>query len=104
VAKRVVATTSRRGDLERSTHWLGLVAGDAVIVNTDKERRHDYVFVAYVLNHATSDAWVEVRGGRKGEAKDRSFPPETIYPGTARSGSRVRGLPLIAAPQLPWSS
>jgi hypothetical protein len=54
-----------------------------------------------VRNVATQDEWVEVRGGRSGEAKGRSFRPELIYPGSAKKGSRLVGLPLCLAPQLP---
>jgi hypothetical protein len=76
VKKRPVVT--RRGNLVRS-----------------------WVFVAHVLNEATSEEWIEVRGGRIGEAKGRSFRPELIYPASAKKGARLVGLPLALAPQLP---
>ena len=72
------------------------------MVNTPKERSHHYEFVAYVRNAATNDSWVEVRGGRRGENKDRSFRPDVIYPGSSRQGGHVKGLSLVDAPQLPW--
>jgi len=65
--KRVAVT--RQGNLERSSRWAGVQAGDAVVVDGLKERRQQWVFVAHVRNVATQDEWVEVRGGRSGEAK-----------------------------------
>ena len=97
--KRVAVT--RQGNLERSSRWAGVQAGDAVVVDGLKERRQQWVFVAHVRNVATQDEWVEVRGGRSGEAKGRSFRPELIYPGSAKKGSRLVGLPRCLAPQLP---
>lgn len=91
----------RQGNLERSSRWAGVQAGDEVIVDGVKERRQQWVFVAHVRNVATQDEWVEVRGGRSGEAKGRSFRPELIYPGGAKRGSRLVGLPLCFAPKLP---
>lgn len=85
----------------RSSQWNGVRAGDPVVVNAVKERRQQWVFVAHVRNEATGDEWVEVRGGRVGEAKGRSFRPEVIYPGHAKRGARVTGLSLVDAPQLP---
>ncbi len=86
----------------RATKWAGLSTGDAVVVDSDKERRHSWVFVAHVTNSLTTEEWVEVRGGRRGEAKSRSFRPEQIFPLAAKRGSRVVGLSLAEAPQLPW--
>ncbi len=91
----------RRGNLLRQARWAGLSAGDAVIVNVDKERRNSYVFLAHVENMATGESWVEVRGGRKGEQKDRSFRPDLIFPAAARRGSKIVGPSLVEAPQLP---
>jgi hypothetical protein len=91
---------TQQGHLVRSTQWAGLRAGDVVIVDGDKERRQEWVFVAYVRNEATGDEWIDVRGGRRGEAKGRSFRPELIYPQGARRGTRLIGLPLALAPQL----
>jgi hypothetical protein len=88
------------GHLVRSTQWAGLRAGDAVVVDGVKERRQEWVFVAYVSNSETGEEWVDVRGGRVGEAKGRSFRPELIYPRGAKKGSRLVGLPLALAPQL----
>lgn len=95
-------TTTRHGNTVRSTRWAGLVAGDAVVVDGPKERRQHWQFVAHVVNEATQDEWVEVRGGRTGESKGRAFRPELIYPASARRGSRLVGLPLAQAPQLPF--
>jgi hypothetical protein len=93
----------RHGNLVRSTQWAGVQAGDVVIVDGAKERRQHWVFVAHVLNEATGEEWIDVRGGRAGEAKGRSFHPESIYPAGAKRGSRLAGLSLAAAPQFPLS-
>jgi hypothetical protein len=95
-------TVTTRGNLERSTKWCGLNGGDAVIVDVVKERKNSYVFVAHVRNVLTGDEWVEVRGGRSGDSKDRSFRPELIYPASARKGSRLTGRPIQDVPQLPF--
>ena len=97
--KRPIVT--RQGNLVRSTQWAGVTAGDAGVVDGIKERRQNWVFVAHVLNESTSEEWVEVRGGRSGEAKGRSFRTELIYPASAKKGARLIGLPLAIAPQLP---
>lgn len=84
----------------RTSSWHGVRDGDPVVVNGDKERKLHWTFVAHVVNEATNDEWVEVRGGRVGESKGRSFRPELIFPASARKGSRVVGLSLASAPQL----
>jgi hypothetical protein len=91
---------TRHGQIVRSKEWHGVRYGDAVVVNGTKERRQQWVFVAHVLNEATGDEWVEVRGGRVGEMKGRSFLPEMIFPHGSRKGARVVGLSLATAPQL----
>ena len=91
---RKCAVVIRQGNLERSSRWAGVQAGDEVVVDGLKERRQQWVFVAHVRNVATQDEWVEVRGGRSGEAKGRSFRPELIYPGGAKRGSRLVELPI----------
>ena len=98
--KRAVVT--RQGHLVRSTKWAGLSTGDAVVVDCLKERRQSWVFVARVTNSQTNEEWVEVRGGRSGEAKSRSFRPDVIFPSTAKKGSRIIGQSLADAPQLPF--
>jgi hypothetical protein len=85
----------------RSSSWNGVHEGDAVVVDLPKERRNTFTFVAHVLVLATGEEWVEVRGGRAGEVKDRSFRPELLYPASARKGSRLTGQSLADAPQLP---
>jgi hypothetical protein len=92
---------TRRGNLVRSTYWNGVSEGDAIVVDGVKERRQHWVFVAHVVNETTEDEWVEVRGGRVGESKGRSFRPEVIFPGSAKKGSRLVGMSLAVAPQLP---
>jgi hypothetical protein len=92
---------SRQGHLVRTTFWHGVRAGDAVAVDGVKERRQQWVFVAHVRNEVSSEEWIEVRGGRNGEAKGRSFRTDVIYPAHAKKGSRLIGLSLDLAPQLP---
>jgi hypothetical protein len=94
-------TTTRRGQIVRSSQWNGVRDGDPVVVNAPKERRRHWIFVAYVVNEATGDEWVEVRGGRVGEAKGRSFRPDLIFPEEARKGAQIVGLSLASAPKLP---
>jgi hypothetical protein len=98
VKKHAIRATT--GNRERSTQWCGVRPGDVVIVNTDKERRHSWVFVAHVRNVVTSEEWVEVRGGRAGEHKTRSFRCDVIFPASAKKNGKVRGLSLLEAPQL----
>lgn len=98
--KRPVVT--RQGHLVRSTKWAGLSTGDPVVVDGVKERRQSWVFVAHVTNTQTNEEWVEVRGGRSGEAKGRSFRPDVIFPSNAKKGARVIGQSLADAPQLPF--
>ncbi len=95
-------TVTHQGNLIRSTQWAGVRTGDAVVVDGIKGRQ-SWVFVAHVVNEVTSEEWVDVRGGRVGETKGRSFRPELIYPSGAKRGSRLVGLPLALAPQLPLS-
>jgi len=91
----------RQGNLLREEQWAGVSSGDPVIVDGVKERRQAWVFIAHVLNSVTNEEWVEVRGGKAGESKTRSFRPELIYPMTAKKRSKLIGLPLCVAPQLP---
>jgi hypothetical protein len=94
------SSPTRFGAIVRAGTWHGVRVGDPVVVNAPKERRQQWTFVAHVVNEATGDEWVEVRGGRVGESKGPSFLPELIYPSGARKGSRVVGLSLATAPQL----
>ncbi|MFY9784067.1 MAG: hypothetical protein WAK12_11110 [Acidimicrobiales bacterium] len=93
-------TVTRHSRIVRSKSWNGVGYGDVVVVNGEKERRRHWTFVAFVVNEATGDEWIEVRGGRTGESKGRSFRPEMIFPQGARKGSRVVGPSLASAPQL----
>jgi hypothetical protein len=92
---------TRNGSMVRLSSWHGVNSGEPVIVNSPKEKRLSWTFVAHVTNEATSAEWIEVRGGRKGESKGRSFRPELIFPASARRGSRLVGQSLAVAPQLP---
>jgi hypothetical protein len=98
---KTAPTLSRHGNLVRSTSWAGVRAGDPVVVDGVKERRQHWVFVAHVCNEVTGEEWIDVRGGRVGESKGRSFRLDLIYPSGAKKGSRLVGLPLTLAPQLP---
>lgn len=88
----------------RSTTWQGLVSGDLVAVNVERETRSNFQFVAHVMNPETGDEWIELRGGKAGEARIRSFRPDTVYLRSARKGSKFVGLPLSAAPCLPFGT
>jgi hypothetical protein len=91
---------TRHGAIVRSKIWNGVRYGDVVVVNGPKERRQHWTFVAFAVNETTGQEWVEVRGGRTGESKGRSFRPEMIFPQGSRKGSRIVGLSLASAPQL----
>lgn len=94
------ALPSNPGSVVRSSEWHGVRRGDPVAVNGPKERRQRWSFVAYARNEATGEEWVEVRGGRIGESKGRSFHPELIYPVGALRGTRVLAPSLARAPRL----
>ncbi len=64
-------------------------------------RGQHWVFVAHVVNQDNGEEWVEVRGGRKGEMKGRSFAPDRIFPAHARRAARQVAASLAVAPQLP---
>jgi len=100
VARRKVVT--RQGNLQRSTQWSGLRTGDAVLVNLERERRHKWVFVAHVKNTVSNEEWIEVRGGKSGDTKTRSFRCDAIFPAAAKKGAKIVGLSLQEAPQLPF--
>ena len=70
-----------------------------MVVDGAKERRQYWIFVAHVRNEATGEEWVDVRGGRTGEAKNRSFRVEQIYPAHAKRGAKIVGPSLEQAPQ-----
>lgn len=101
MARRRPEPTSR---YQRATTWQGLVAGDLVAVNVERETRSNFEFVAHVRNPETGDEWIELRGGKAGESRIRSFRPETVYLRSARKGSKFIGLPLSAAPCLPFGA
>ena len=85
-------------DLQRSTAWAGLRAGDPVQVEGTRIRGASWEFVAHVTNGTTGEAWVEVVGGRAGDRKLRSFNPDQVYAHSARPG---RDPSLADAPGLP---
>jgi hypothetical protein len=84
--------------LERHSEWHGLREGDPVVV--EKELRQNFVFVAHVRNTNSGEEWVEVRGGKNGDMKTRSFRPEQIYPPAAKKGAKLVGLSFAHAPRL----
>lgn len=102
-----MAVRARRGDapapsgrLARSEAWAGLRRGDPVEVEGTRLRSATWSFVAHVRNTATGEEWIEVVGGRPGDRKVRSFPPDQVYPPrTAAKASR--GPSLAQAPRLP---
>ncbi|MCU1362969.1 MAG: hypothetical protein JWM55_797 [Acidimicrobiaceae bacterium] len=98
--RRRDTTATRHGTVVRSKAWNGVRYGEAVVVNAPRERRQHWTFVAFAVNEATGEEWVEVRGGRSGESKGRSFRPELIFPLGSRKGSKIVGLSLASAPQL----
>lgn len=83
----------------RRESWAGVRAGDSVEVAGVPGRRA-WVFVAHVTNESTGEDWVEVRGGRPGEAKFRAFAPDSVYPAGSRRGSRWVRASLARAPRL----
>lgn len=86
----------------RSSTWCGVHEGDEVVVDLDRERRRRWRFVAHVRDERNGEEWIEVRGGRNGEATTRSFRVEVIYPGHARAQGTSRTRPLVEAPMLPF--
>ncbi|HQU25747.1 MAG TPA: hypothetical protein PLS29_01810 [Acidimicrobiales bacterium] len=91
---------TRVGPVVRTRAWNGLRDGDSVVVNDARVRARAWVFVAHALNESTGEEWVEVRGGRPGEAKGRAFAPERIFPVSVRRGRRVVGPSIADAPRL----
>jgi len=94
------SSVTRFGEIVRENAWHGVRFGDLVVVNSPKRTPSTMDLRRARGERATGDEWVEVRGGRVGESKGRSFLPELIYPSGARKGSRVMGLSLATAPQL----
>ena len=86
---------------QRALEWMGVAAGDAVLIDLPRERVATFTFCAHVRNTRTGEEWVEVIGGRAGESRWRSFRPELVHPVWARRGNRFVGPSLVAAPLLP---
>lgn len=75
-------------------------AGDAVDVLDPREKGATWRFEAHVANATTGEEWVEVVGGRRGDARRRSFRVEQIFAsGALRTGPSPA--PLVDAPRLP---
>jgi hypothetical protein len=88
--------------LDRSETWAGLRVGDAVEVSDTGIRSATWEFLAHVRNRRTGDEWVEVVGGRPGDRKVRSFPPDRVYPPRGRSKRAGPAPALTDAPRLPF--
>ena len=89
------------GNLRRQASWAGVHRGDAVEVSGTRLRSAKWEFIAFVRNIATGEEWVEVVGGKSGDRKVRSFPPERVFAPAAKSGKSVPRQSLADAPRLP---
>lgn len=89
--------------LRREENWCGLRPGDEVAIDAPREARSRFQFVAAVTNESSGELWIEVRGGRPGEFRDRSFRPEQIFDPMSRRSGRLSGPSLLDAPRLPLS-
>ncbi len=98
--RRRVPSTASRTSGARDVSWAGLQPGDPVDVLDPRERGATWRFEAFVTNDA-GDSWVEVVGGRRGEARRRSFRPEQVFPVGTVHGSTARTASLDVAPQFP---
>ncbi len=90
--------------LQRTPSWAGLRPGDAVTVDAGGVgmRAASWEFVAHVRSSDTGDEWIEVVGGKRGDRKVRSFPPESVYPPHARPGAATAPPSLAQGPRLPF--
>ncbi len=88
-------------NLRRLPTWAGLRAGDTVEVSDTRLRSAKWEFVAHVRNVVTGDEWIDVVGGRNGDRKLRSFPPERVFAPAARQSRHRPRSSLADAPQLP---
>ena len=93
--------------LARSETWMGLQAGDRVVVSGVAMRSATWEFRAHVVNTNNGTESVEVVGGRSGERTIRSFGIERIYAAKGKrpthwAKSSAGELPLADAPQLPF--
>jgi hypothetical protein len=87
--------------LERTPTWAGLHDGDRVDVLDARERGATWTFIAHVTNVETSEAWVEVIGGRPGEQRRRSLREDQVFPHRSVQRGAPTSAPLSVAPQLP---
>ncbi|HEY1826899.1 MAG TPA: hypothetical protein VGF87_02710 [Acidimicrobiales bacterium] len=85
-------------ELQRQTHWAGLLPGDPVQVDGVRIRGASWAFMAHVTNAESGEEWVEVVGGSRGDRKVRSFRPDQLYAVSAKPG---RDPSLADAPGLP---
>jgi hypothetical protein len=89
------------GNLRRESAWAGVRRGDAVEVADTRLRSAKWEFIAHVRNIATGDEWIEVVGGRSGDRKLRSFPPERVFAPAGRHRRPGPRSSLADAPRLP---
>ena len=89
------------GNLRRENSWAGVRRGDAVEVADTRLRSAKWEFIAFVRNIATGDVWVEVVGGRDGDRKVRSFPPDRVFAPVGRHSRSGPRQSLADAPRLP---
>ena len=93
--------------LVRSETWMGLRAGDRVVVSGVTMRSAAWEFRAHVVNTKNGTESIEVVGGRSGERTIRAFGIERIYAAKGKrptnwAKSSAGELPLAEAPQLPF--
>jgi hypothetical protein len=89
------------GNLRREASWAGVQRGEAVEVSDTRLRSAKWEFIAFVRNVATGEEWVEVVGGRSGDRKVRSFPPERVFAPAGKSSRSGPRQSLADAPRLP---
>jgi hypothetical protein len=99
-AQDITGTTPT--NLRRAPTWAGIRTGDAVEVSGTRLRSAKWEFVAHVRNVATGDEWIDVVGGRSGDRKLRSFPPDRVFAPAPKHKKRVQRSSLADAPQLPF--
>ncbi|MGO9342932.1 MAG: hypothetical protein ACLP6E_10495 [Acidimicrobiales bacterium] len=88
-------------NLRRLPAWAGLRTGDEVEVSGTRLRSAKWEFVAHVRNVVTGEEWIDVVGGRSGDRKLRSFPPERVFAPAAKQRRHAPRSSLADAPQLP---
>jgi hypothetical protein len=88
-------------NLRRESEWSGVRRGEAVEVTGTRLRSAKWEFIAHVRNVGTGDEWIEVVGGKSGDRKLRSFPPERVFAPAPKHGRRSPRPSLADEPRLP---